>query len=92
MYKILPYSYNKAKKLKVKIYPSNKKNKKIDVYTLDNRYIVSIGQRGYLDYPYYLKLFGKKIADSRKKQYKIRHKKDMSVKYSAGYYASKILW
>jgi hypothetical protein len=39
-----------------------------------------------------LEYFGKKIADERRRLYKIRHKKDRSVKGSAGYYADKLLW
>ena len=34
-YKILPYSYEKAKNLGVSIVPSHDKNKKIDVYKGD---------------------------------------------------------
>ena len=36
MYKILDYSFNKAKELGVDIKPSTKKNKKIDVYSVCN--------------------------------------------------------
>ena len=35
MYQITNYSYLKAKELGVDIYPSNRKNKKIDVYKAD---------------------------------------------------------
>jgi hypothetical protein len=45
-----------------------------------------------MDYPHYLKYFGKKIADERKRLYKIRHKKDRMIKGTAGYYADKLLW
>ena len=40
VYKIKPYSYEKAKLLNVKIKPSTRKDKKIDVYK-DNKYICS---------------------------------------------------
>jgi len=69
-----------------------KKNKKIDVYDVYGNFIVSIGDINYLDYPNYTKLYGKKIADERKRLYKIRHKKDRLVKGTAGYYADQLLW
>lgn len=92
MYFITPYSYKQAKKLNVKIYPSTLKTKKIDVFSNSGKYITSIGQKGYLDYPTYLKYYGKKIADQRRKLYKIRHNKDRKVLNSTGFYADKILW
>lgn len=91
MYVILPYSYKKAKKINVVIKPSVRKNKKIDVYK-NGKYIVSIGAVGYLDYPYYLKYFGKVIADEKRRLYKKRHQKDRIIKYSAGWYADQLLW
>mgnify|MGYP006273822553 CR=1 FL=1 len=92
MYEILPYSYRKAKKLGVKISPSLRTGKKIDVYSKTWKYIVSIGDKNYLDYPTYLKYYGKQIADKRRKLYKIRHRADRMIKGSAGYYADQILW
>ena len=92
MYTILPYTKKKAKQLKVIVEPSERKNKKIDVYDKDGYYIVSIGAYGAMDYPNYLKYFGKKIADERRRLYKIRHKKDRIIKGTAGYYADKLLW
>jgi len=92
MYIITTYTKNKAKKLNVIVLPSEKKNKKIDVYDLYGNFIVSIGDVNYLDYPNYTKLYGKKIADERKRLYKIRHKKDRLVKGTAGYYADQLLW
>ena len=91
MYQILPYSYKQAKKIGVKIAPSERTGKKIDIYK-KGKYILSIGAEGYLDYPYYVKYFGKDIANNRRKLYRLRHKKDLNVKGSAGYYANKILW
>ena len=92
MYIITTYTKNKAKKLNVIVLPSDKKNKKIDVYDVYGNFIVSIGDIDYLDYPNYTKLYGKKIADERKRLYKIRHKKDRIVKGTAGYYAYQLLW
>ena len=92
MYEILPYTKKKAKQLKVIVVPSESKNKKIDVYDLDGYFIKSIGAYGAMDYPNYLRYYGKEVADERRRLYKIRHKKDRSVKGSAGYYADKLLW
>jgi hypothetical protein len=92
MYEILPYTKKKAKQLKVIVLPSESKNKKLDVYDKKGYFITSVGAYGYLDYPTYLKYFGKKIADERKRLYKIRHKKDRLIKGTAGYYADQLLW
>lgn len=43
MYTITDYSYKKAKQIGVIIKPSQKKNKKIDVYNLNGEYITSVG-------------------------------------------------
>jgi len=92
MYKILPYTAAKARRLNVRIRPSSRKGKKIDVYDKEGRYITSVGAKGYLDYPIYKKYFGKKIAEQRRRLYKIRHQADRMVKGSAGYFADKLLW
>ena len=91
VYQIKPYSYEQAKKLNVEIKPSNKKDKKIDVYK-DKKYICSIGDINYYDYPTYIQNNGLAYANERRKLYKIRHNKDRSVKFSSGYYSDKILW
>ena len=92
LYKILPYSYNQAKKLNLIIKPSTKKNKKIDVFNEYNNYIASIGDINHYDYPYYLKYKGKDYADKRRKLYKKRFEKTRNIKNSASYYADQILW
>ena len=91
MYNITDYSKKQAKKLNVEIKPSSKKNKKIDVIK-NNKVIVSIGDSRYNDYPTYIKEKGKVYADERRRLYKIRHKKDIQQKNTAGFYADKILW
>ena len=91
MYNITEYSKNQAKKLNVKIKPSNKKDKKLDVIK-DNKIIASIGNTNYMDYPHYIQSNGLKYANVRRILYKKRHAKDMIVKNSNGYFASKILW
>jgi len=88
VYEIQPYSFKKAKDLGVTIKPSSKKGKKIDVFK-NNQLLTSIGASGMNDYPTYLKNEGKKIAEERKRLYKIRHSKNTGI---AGKYASEILW
>jgi len=88
VYEIQPYSFKKAKDLGVTIKPSTKKGKKIDVFK-NNQLLTSIGASGMNDYPTYLKNEGKKIAEERKRLYKIRHSKNTGI---AGKYASEILW
>jgi hypothetical protein len=90
-YKITNYTKDKANKLGVEVKVSNVKNKKIDVFK-DGKKIASVGALGYYDYPTYLKDKGKKIADERRRLYKIRHASDRLKKYSNGYYADKLLW
>ena len=92
MYKILPYSKRKAKALNLIIKPSTRRGKKIDIFNKYGEYITSIGDSDYLDFPTYLKYFGKIIADKKRKAYKIRHNKDRKIKYSRGWYADQILW
>ena len=92
MYKILPYTAAQARRLNVKIRPSSRQGKKIDVYDRKGNYITSVGAKGYLDYPTYRKLFGKAVADQRRRLYKIRHQADRSVRRSPGWYADKLLW
>ena len=95
-YKILPYSFRKAKELGVVIKPSSNILKKIDVFK-NGKKVASIGARGMNDYPTYFKkevngYYEKGYANKRRKLYKQRHEKDRHVIGSAGYYADKILW
>lgn len=95
-YKILPYSFRKAKDLGVVIKPSTNILKKIDVFK-NGKKIASIGARGMNDYPTYLEkekkgYFEKGYAYKRRKLYKERHEKDRHIVGSNGYYADKILW
>ena len=90
MYEIQKYSFDQAKKLGVTIKPSNKKNKKIDVYK-DGKYICSIGHSDYLDYPTFIEEFDEEFANKRRVAYHKRHAKD-NVEGTPGYYALNILW
>ena len=91
MYTITPYTYRKAKKLGLKVYPSSRTGKKIDVYK-NGYYVTSLGSRGYYDYPTYIKYFGKEYADKKRKLYKLRHNKDRKVRNSRGWLADNLLW
>ena len=90
-YKILPYSFKQADKLNVEIKPSTNKNKKIDVFQ-NGQKIASIGAIGYNDKPTWTLKKGVDYANQRAKLYKERHRKDIKVKNSNGYFADKILW
>lgn len=91
-YLITQYTKKKAKKLNVIVKPSKLKNKKLDVFNKNGYYLTSVGAKGYLDYPTYIKLFGKKIADQKRRLYKKRHEKDRKIKYSRGFFADQLLW
>lgn len=90
-YTIKNYTKQQAKKLGVKVKPSKRKGKKIDVFKGDKK-VASVGAMGYNDYPTYIQKKGKKYAEERRKLYKKRHQKDRTKKGSAGYYADKLLW
>jgi hypothetical protein len=91
MYKISPLAYENAKKYNVTIKPSTRKGKKIDVFK-NNMKIASIGDINYLDYAMYKKRDGIEAAKVRLKIYKLRHKDDMNVPGTPGFYAKHILW
>ena len=92
MYQILPYTKAKARQLGVKIASSVRPGKKLDIFTKDGLYITSVGAKGYFDYPTYKKLFGKQVAEKKRKMYKKRHAADRVVKGSRGWYADRLLW
>jgi hypothetical protein len=71
--------------------PSTNKTKKIDVYKKGNK-IASVGALGMNDFPTYIKKRGLKYAKTRRRLYRIRHRKDRSVKWSRGWLADKLLW
>ena len=91
-YTIKPYSFSRARTLGVIIKPSKVQGKKIDVFNKKGEKLASIGALGYKDYPTFLADEGKKVADEKRRLYKIRHEKDRKVKGSAGFYADNILW
>jgi hypothetical protein len=71
MYEISIQTYKLAKSNKLDIYPSEKKNKKIDIYR-DGKYLGSIGDSRYKDYYMYLKE-DKALANERRRLYHARH-------------------
>lgn len=89
LYNIKSYSFHQAAILGVVISPSKRKNKKIDVFK-NNKYICSIGDSRFFDYPTYLQM-DKELALDKRRLYWLRHKKD-NVVGTAGYYALNILW
>jgi hypothetical protein len=91
MYNITSYTKRKADKLGVKVKPSNKPGKKIDVYK-NGKLIVSVGDKNYGDYPTFIKYFGLDYANKRRKLYKARHDKYRNIKGSASFYADQLLW
>jgi hypothetical protein len=93
MYKITEYTKEQAEKLDVEVKPSERKNKKIDIYDKrDGQYITSVGQKGYKDYPTYLKEDGKEYADKRRELFYKRFGKRAEKPYTNAYYSAKLLW
>jgi len=96
-YKITPYTYARAKHIGVTVKPSTDKTKKIDVFKYDKKNktlkkLASVGFFGMKDYPTHAKEKGLKFAKTRRRLYKIRHKKDRKIKWSRGWLANTLLW
>ena len=91
-YNILPYTYKQAKRLGVKVFPSDNPKFKLEVYDWNGEFITYCGANGYKDYPTYIETRGKEYADKRRALYKIRHQKDRKKIGSRGYYADQLLW
>ena len=75
MYTITSYTKQRAKEMSVEVRSSTRKNKKIDVYK-DGKYLDSIGDIRYGDYPTFIKEQGKAYADERRRLYHLRHTKN----------------
>lgn len=96
-YSITQYSRDQARKLGVTIRHSTNPKKKLDVFVplkkgKGERKVASIGARGMNDYPTYIQKFGNTFAKTRRRLYRIRHRKDLTRKNTPGWYANKILW
>tara|TARA_R100000388_G_C7185328_1_gene130764 strand:- start:344 stop:637 length:294 start_codon:yes stop_codon:yes gene_type:complete len=81
----------KARKIGVKVKPSKRKNKKLDVFKGDKK-VASIGDVRYKDFLLYRRTEGAKKANMRRRLYKIRHNKTRGRVGTPSYYADKILW
>lgn len=79
----------RAKRYGVRVSPSRRKHKKLDVFKCTNanvcKRIASIGDKRYSD-------FLQHGNHKRRRLYKKRHEKDRHQKGTAGFYADKILW
>jgi len=90
-YNITAYTRKRAKQLHVVVRPSTNQQKKIDVFKQGIK-VASVGARGMMDYPTYKKMRGNAFAKTRRRLYKMRHKKDRFQKNTPGYYADQLLW
>ena len=90
-YFITEYTKQQAKKYDLIIKPSNKLNKKIDVYKSSGEFLGSVGDSRYSDYPSYIKSKGKEYADKRRELYYKRHSSS-GEKYSKDWLAKNLLW
>ncbi len=106
-YTISNYTKRKAKQLGVIVKPSKFSNKKLDVFDGKNKNIklASIGGvksdgSFYMDYPSYIKKYGKTYADLKRANYLKRHAKEPKFKngkskiyqMTPSYFADKLLW
>ncbi len=87
--KLLSKANRKAKKINVIVKPSQRKNKKLDVFK-NGKKVASIGHIKYKDFILY-SLTDRKLAKKRRELYEKRHRKNIK-KRGAGWYAYKILW
>jgi len=92
MYKIKPYTLEKARELDVVVKPSNIKKKKIDIYNKKGEYITSVGHISYSDFPTYIESKGFDYALKRRDLYKIRNNKYRHIVGSDSWYADNLLW
>jgi hypothetical protein len=83
-YKIQKYTENKAKQLGVKVMPSKKKGKKVDVVK-DGVIIASIGDVRYTD-------FASTGDKERRRLYKLRHEKTRKIRNTPSWWADQLLW
>jgi hypothetical protein len=91
-YKITEYTKIKAKQNNLIIKPSERKNKKLDVYDSSGKFLAAIGDSRYLDYPSYIQTKGKQYADKRRELYYKRHGNTIGEKNSADRLAKILLW
>jgi hypothetical protein len=93
IYKILPYTYKKAKQLGLTVFPSDNPKYKIEIYDEETgAFLYYGGNPKYSDYPHYIQSHGKQYADNRRRLYRIRHSKEIANKGSRGWVINKLLW
>mgnify|MGYP000427194960 CR=1 FL=1 len=101
MYIIEPYTQRQASRMGLTVKPSHDKNKKIDVFKkvkhkttgeIKLLKVASIGALGMGDYPTFIKRKGLEFANKRRKAYRTRMAKNISIVGSNGYYAGRLLW
>ena len=90
MYKILPYTHEKAKQLNLQVRPSDNPSYKIKIYS-DKKFLFYGGDPSYSDYPHYIESHGKVYADARRSLYNERHKKELKNVGSRGWVIAKLL-
>jgi len=83
------FDYNiakkKAQKIGVVVKKSTRKNKKLDVFNKEGKYLKSIGDINYQDFTIHK-------DPVRRKNYKKRFEKSRHKKGTASYFADQILW
>jgi len=97
MYKIKPYTFQRALELGVRVFPSTNPKYKIDVFDWNKNYIISIGSPSYKDFPTYIEEKGLDYALKRRDLYHKRHKREIDLLGdrwlgSRSYYAWNLLW
>jgi len=92
VYKILPYTYDKARELGVLVYPSDNPKYKLEVYDDKGKFICYVGAMGYKDFPTFIQTQGYNFALKRRELYKKRHEKDRHKVGSKGWFADQLLW
>ena len=91
-YKISDHSQKQASLLHLIIKPSKNKNKKIDVFTEDGKFLHSIGDILYNDWNRYIVMYNLAYANKRRELYLNRHKKGIDIVNSKQYLSARILW
>lgn len=82
---LLAKAQRKARKIGVKVKPSTRKGKKLDVFNKDGKKVGSIGAVGYED-------FNIHKDKARRKKYKARHSKYRNKVGTNSFFADRILW
>ena len=90
-YKITQYTYDKARQYDLTIKPSTKQYKKIDLFNSKGRFLASIGDTRYDDFPTYILKNGLEYALKRRELYYKRHNKQYE-RYSNDWLSKKLLW